>query len=178
MLWRYQLCTLCNLGVSWHRVAAVGKTLVPTARAPAIHPAGPYQSIRERKMALDGVSGVWSITEKLDWVRFSQLSQKLRKTAWTSSFKPEWRRDNKEVNRKLVSVKMALLKKPKRTGWLWKQQEGRPDSQLRHLVPSLHACRHAKLIPDNKAARIEELQSIYCTVKPRCQNLWRNWRSS
>lgn len=44
---------------------------VHTAHAPAIHPAGPYQSIRERKMAVDGVNGGGSIAEKLDWVCFS-----------------------------------------------------------------------------------------------------------
>lgn len=41
-----------------------------TAPAPVVHPAGPYQSIRERKMVADGVSGARSITEKLDWVCF------------------------------------------------------------------------------------------------------------
>lgn len=41
-----------------------------TAHAPVVRPVGPYQSIRERKM-VDGVSGAGSITEKLDWVRFS-----------------------------------------------------------------------------------------------------------
>lgn len=56
-----------------HPVVIISTALAHTARAPAIHPAGPYQSIRERKMAVDGVmvSGAGSITEKLDWVVFS-----------------------------------------------------------------------------------------------------------
>ncbi len=56
---------------SRHHAVIVSTARVPTARAPVIHPAGPYQSIRERKMAVDGVSGAGSITEKLDWVCFS-----------------------------------------------------------------------------------------------------------
>lgn len=54
-----------------HHAVTMSTTRVHTARAPVIHPAGPYQSIRERKMVVEEVSGARSITEKLDWVCFS-----------------------------------------------------------------------------------------------------------
>lgn len=62
--------TLCDGGSSSllrHHAAKVGTARGDTARAHVRRSAGPYQSIRERKMAVDGVSGVGSITEKLDW---------------------------------------------------------------------------------------------------------------
>lgn len=76
-----------------------------SAHVRVVRPVGPYQSIRERKM-VDGVGGATgSITEKLDWVCFSQEIQPVHNHSLFSILNQPRKGRSKQVNPMLFVIK-------------------------------------------------------------------------
>lgn len=131
-----------------------------TAHAPVPHPPGPYQSIRERKMVARGASGAKIDRRK---TRLDLFIHNWRKRFVRSVSAAVWLRCEEEVRAGNSSVSLCWKW---RFAFKWKSElscENNKASEQAGLdAPpscSFPTCvsRHAKLIPDNKAARMEEL---------------------
>lgn len=85
-----------------------------------------------------GWCGARSITEKLDWVCFSLLSQTKHIAASWTRLSRGWRSNDEEVIQALVCVKMALVLRARRASSRCKRQGIRTGPSAQRAILSLH----------------------------------------